>query len=160
MIKLLTWQQAHDQPQKRPLSKTAQILLQNNGGWRNDLLFSSDDYTITDCLNYENNELGNEDVVDFIQQLPGKDNRSLTDMDMAIAAVETFISQQHLNNLYGWWLTTKAACQEIYQDEPDEPLSQYQLPQAVWSKTLILSDLSTDGLLIATPDSHAAYHIN
>lgn len=149
MSKLLSWKNSNQQL----LSKTAMLLISKNCSWRNDCLFDGDNYLIKDCIQYEYDELGNDDVLNFNQKFGIKTYSEL------FAAIKDFQASHHIPELFGWWITDKVSCQKYYQDDPSEQLSKYQLPQQDQENTLILSDLDCDGILIATPSPHENYEI-
>lgn len=121
------------------LSDTAKQIQQSNIGFRNDFLFSGDDYLIQEVLKYEIYELNNDDILDFLN------------VD-GINDVLKYIKEYFKTNspIYGYWFTSKAGVKSSYAGDT-EPISKFNLPE----KYLILSDLDSDGILIAseTPKS-------
>ena len=56
------------------------------------------------------------------------------------------IFQTSVDNLFGYWLTSKDSCIALYTDTLDDEITELTLPMDY----LILSDLSVDGCLIVT----------
>lgn len=131
------------------LSSTAIQIIDDNIGYRNDNLYSGDDYTIEDVLNYEYNELGNEDILDYTNSQDGND------------VLQSVVKHLHMTfpltqPIYAYWFTIEDAVIELYNGNI-EPITAFKLP----SQFVIISDLDRDGILIAspTPKSKLAAHV-
>lgn len=120
-------------------SKTAQKIIDSNIGYRNDTLFSGDDYLIQETLKFEIYELDNDDILDYLNVDGINDVLDYIDKHLP-----------HHKELYAYWFTSKDAVQKLYAGDT-EPISEFKLPQ----KYLILSDLDDEGILIVseTPKS-------
>lgn len=123
---------------------TAAEIIATNIGYRNDALFSGDDYLIHDVLDWEMHELQNTDILDYL---------NLSHFDDVIDYVK-----QHFgtDEVYGYWFTTKQNVIDLYHGDTED-MTQFELP----SDYLILSDLDDDGILIVsqTPKSALEQHI-
>ena len=118
------------------LSETAQKIKKKNIGYRNDRLFSGDDYLIEDVLDNEINELCNEDIFEFT---------SLSTIPEILDYIHNNLSTS--KNLYGYWMTTKEGIIENYPNGDNQTIiTQFTLPD----KYLILSDLMDEGILIVS----------
>ena len=128
---------------KSKLSNTASQIIAFNKGYRNDFLFDGDDHQILDVISYENDELGNDDIFDFIKKIYRID--IVKNSDEFKTWLEK-IFQTSVDNLFGYWLTSKDSCIALYTDTLDDEITELTLPMDY----LILSDLSVDGCLIVT----------
>lgn len=128
---------------KSKLSSTALQIVAANNGYRNDFLFDGDDHQILAVISYEHDELGNDDIFDFIKKSYHID--IVKQPDEFKTWLET-IFQIRVDHLFGYWLTTKDNCIELYTDALDNEITKLTLP----TNYLILSDLSIDGCLIVT----------
>lgn len=128
---------------KSKLSNTAAQIVAANKGYRNDFLFDGDDHQILDVISYENDELENDDIFDFIKKIYHID--IIKNPDEFKTWLEN-VFQTRADNLFGYWLTTKDSCIDLYADTLDDEITKLPLP----TDYLILSDLSVDGCLIVT----------
>lgn len=134
---------------KSKLSNTAAQIVAANKGYRNDFLFDGDDHHILDVISYENDELGNADISDFIKKVYHIDIVNNPD-DFKTWLENVF--QTSIDKLFGYWLTSKDSCIALYTDTLDDEITKLTLP----SDYLILSDLSVDGCLIVTNQPKSA----
>ena len=120
-------------------SETAKQIQKTNIGFRNDYLFSGEDYPIHEVLKHEIYELDNDDILEFLK---------VDDINDVLDYIhKTFTTKAPL---YGYWFTSKHGVESSYAGDT-EPITKFYLPE----KYLILSDLGTDGILIVsnTPKS-------
>lgn len=131
------------------LSATATQIIDDNIRYRNDNLYSGEDYTIEDVLNYEYNELGNEDILDYTNSQDGNDV-------LQFIAKQFNLTLPFKQPIYAYWFTLKDAVIELYNGNI-EPITAFTLP----NKFVIISDLGRDGVLIAspTPKSKLSAHV-
>lgn len=131
------------------LSATATQIIDDNIGYRNDNLYSGEDYTIEDVLNYEYNELGNEDILDYTNSQDGNDV-------LQFIAKQFNLTLPFTQPIYAYWFTLKDAVIELYNGNI-EPITAFTLP----NQYVIISDLDRDGVLIAspTPKSKLSAHV-
>lgn len=134
---------------KSKLSKTATQIVTANTGYRNDFLFDGDDHQILAVIAYEHDELGNDDVFDFVKKIYHID--IVKHPDEFKAWLEK-VFQTNVTNLFGYWLTSEDNCIELYTDALDNEITKLTLP----TNYLILSDLSIDGCLIVTDQPKSA----
>lgn len=122
------------------LSNTALSIQTSGIGYRNDFLFSGEDYYLTHVLEYELNELGNQDILHYTQT-------------KSIQEILTYVDLKLPNHdeLFAYWFTSKKGVIDLYDGGFGEPITEFELP----NKYIILSDLDEDGLMIVseTPKS-------
>lgn len=124
---------------KPKLSKLTQNIVDTNIGYRNDYLFDGNDFLIMDVIEYEKNELGNDDIHDFI-----KSQYNIKPKDIKAWLESKFNTK--VDKLYGYWLSSKLGI-DTYIDSFDDLITEIPLPD----KYIILSDLGNDGCLIVSP---------
>lgn len=123
------------------LSQTANVIKLSNIGYRNDYLFSGEDYLIEEVLDFEINELYNHDIFEFT----------------GLSKISEILIYAHnkLNTkarLYGYWMTSRDGVIHNYANGDNQTvITQFTLPKDY----IILSDLDDEGVLIIseTPKS-------
>lgn len=125
------------------LSTTAKRVQTLGVGYRYEGI-STGVYRIEDCLRFEVEELGNEDVFETLNKLY---NINTNDIEKVIKWVYSMFKER---NIYGLWVSTKIGVEKNYIDENEYScgpvtLLKYKLPQ----KGLILSDLDDQGVWFA-----------
>lgn len=130
----------------RYLSKSAEILISNNIGYRCDNTYGSGVKDFKDILHYETCELYNEDIYLTLTSLYGFDTNNEDDI------IDFCKSKLNTNSklVAKWVCTSKEECIEIYCDEHITPeIEEFILPD----NYLIVSDLSSQGQLIVYEDT-------
>lgn len=117
------------------LSFTAKQIFTNKLGYRNDGYGDGSIRLVEEIIQYEVEELGNLDILSTCERL-----YKVTDINCLL--------EQRFNreeNVFAIWLTTPEGVVKNYSEE-EVQISEYQLPE----DALILSDLDSEGILIAT----------
>ena len=128
---------------KSKLSNTTAQIVAANTGYRNDFLFDGNDHQILAVISYEHDELGNDDIFNFIKKSYHID--IVKHPDEFKSWLEK-VFQTSVNNLFGYWLTSQDSCLDLYADTLNDEITKLILP----NDYLILADLSVDGCLIVT----------
>lgn len=127
------------------LSPEAREIVTHNIGYRNDQLFNGDDHLLPDVLEFEINELENEDILDFTNS---KDSNDIINIANSWYGKDTPV--------YVYWFATLPNVREFYtthleDDDSDsaivEPITAFELPE----KYIVISDLGQDGICIMSP---------
>lgn len=140
---------------KSKLSQTAQFLLKNGYGYRNNECYGNYIYDLRDVISFEIKELGNNDILYFFNKHYNtnfglmvsccKDdeiNKEISQIyDIVCGALNT-------NSPYCMWLTTEEYVEELYSTD-EYLVSCYKIPE----DSIIMSDLGCDGILIATKNN-------
>lgn len=117
------------------LSFTAKHIFANKLGYRNDGYGDGSIRLVEEIIQYEIEELGNLDILSTCERL-----YKVTDINCLLN--ERFNKEE---NVFAIWLTTPEGVAKNYSEE-EVQISEYQLPE----DALILSDLDSEGILIAT----------
>ena len=123
-------------------SKTCEQLLNDGFGYRNDDISTTTSTTpLWEILEYEINELGNDDVFDYLQSL----GMNFISVDEVINYIYNTLHLPYRTPLYGMWLTTKENVLDFYHNGENNEItiSKYSIPE----NALIISDLDCDGIL-------------
>ena len=149
------------------LTAEASRMLSQQYGFRTDAQSAVSITSITpkEILDYEINELGNDDIIDtlaklysFNYQLDNQDNYNVTEIDNDI---KQLINLQHNETYYLLWLTTDwQNCYEFYSVGHLKPKTMYDIPEGfemplidvyqIHEDDALISDIGADGQLIAT----------
>lgn len=129
------------------LSPIANTILSTHIGYRNTDLFDGSDYTAQNAYNHETEELGNNDIPDFVNTHYGVNITSGLEFEKWLQSQKQFGAN---TELFLYWFTSYDNVFEIYNlKDVNEPIQRFTLPE----DALIVSDLNNDGLAIvsATP---------
>lgn len=149
------------------ITTQAQDLLKHQYGFRTDAQSAVSIQSVSshDILEYEINELDNDDIPETLNSLYAQNFQPNTDGYYDIDDIESFIKQlvnlQSNEDLYLIWLVADwQACFELYTDGHIHPKTMYDIPDnfdmpfidvyQIHSDDALISDLGFDGQLIAT----------
>ena len=130
------------------LSNTAQSLIKNGCGYRNIEVYGSGVVDYEEIIKFETLELGNDDIFDTCLELYNIGYNTNGLMEEKEEDIERRIEEniKHWKNhfqadkLYGLWLTTEEAVEELYEGDPVE----FTIPAGA----VIVSDLDEEGILL------------
>lgn len=115
--------------------------LKTHVGYRNDALSGITDPSLKEVIDFESNELGNTDLLDFTKQVYGKRN-----VDSLLDFCQKRLASQQL---YAFWLTaSKYDVVTQYMDDGDNVITAYKIDKPV----ILLNDLGSDGFLFASTE--------
>lgn len=134
---------------KKYLSNTAKEIINSNKGYRNNSLYDSGVTCLRDIMEFEINELENEDILDTVSLLypqaflqPDK----YLNIDNILAFVQEKLDADS-DDLKGIWLTSKDGVKRNYLNHNEETeISYVDLTNKDY---IILSDMDDMGILIA-----------
>lgn len=109
-------------------------------GYRNESCYGSGIRDLYEIIEFEMDELENEDIPDYI-----KKNYGYTGRDDSSEDVISFLKENLPEHKYGLWLASKEAVKRLY-DGSEENIVEVKIP----NDAVIVSDLGFDGFLIAT----------
>lgn len=115
------------------LSEVAKELLRTQIGYRNDGL-SEGIFTISEIIEYETEELGNEDIYDTCEELYNTRN--------PLEVIENTFGKEVV---YGMWFARKEDILEYYAEDGETEINSYNIP----NNAVVISDLGEDGVLFA-----------
>lgn len=157
------------------LTTEASEMLKHQYGFRTDAqsAVSLQTVSVHDVLDYEINELGNTDIPDTLNKLyclglePNlNDNYNIDELE---SDIEQLVALQTTQTLYLIWLVTDwQSCFKYYADGHIDPKTMYDIPEGfempfidvyrIHSDDALISDLGSDGQLIATKYSPKPMH--
>lgn len=157
------------------LTSEAARMLRQQYGFRTDAqsAVSITSVTPNQILNYEINELGNDDIIDTLAKLyafhyqpDSQDNYNVTEIDNDI---QQLINLQPNEAYYLLWLTADwQNCYEFYSDGHLQPKTMYDIPEGfempfidvyqIHADDALISDVGADGQLIATKHEPKPMH--
>ena len=129
------------------LSNTAQSLIRNGCGYRNVEVYGSGVVDCEEIIEFEALELGNDDIFDTCFELYGigcNVDNSKEEMEEDIERrikenIKYWKNHFQTDKLYGLWLTTEEAVEELYKGDPVE----FTIPAGA----MIVSDIGREGVL-------------
>lgn len=119
-------------------SSTLQEMKQTRVGYRNDA-YGTEVYPLREIIQFEIEELGNGDIVDFLQQSGYQLADPSTIQEIFYIIMQ--IAQSSIDQLFGLWLSSKKGVTEWYDGK--NGMTAYQLP----SDAFPISDLGEQGIL-------------
>ena len=163
-------------PNTTKLTKSAQQLRHQEYGFRTDAQSATSlfDPTPEEILNYEINELSNDDIINTLKTLYNLDFKSDPatgnyPIDPIIKAIRQLLKIDNDQPFYLIWLVADwHACFELYADGHINPKTMYDIPEGfdmpfidvyqVYADDRIISDVGYDGQLIATTHEPKPMH--
>lgn len=132
-------------------SKTAAKLLENKIGYREESYSGSHIRNLYDVIEFEIEELGNEDILYFLKcnepelhDLPDPLTED-DDIPSILKRIDKFVKTKlGSTNVSAIWLTSYKYVKKWYEGE-DESIDMYSIP----ANFVILSDLNDEGILLA-----------
>lgn len=157
------------------LTSEAARMLRQQYGFRTDAQSAVSIASVTpnQILDYEINELGNDDIIDTLDKLyafhyqpDSQDKYDVTEIDNDI---QQLINLQPNETYYLLWLTADwQNCYEFYSDGHLQPKTMYDIPDGfempfidvyqIHADDALISDVGADGQLIATKHEPKPMH--
>jgi hypothetical protein len=127
------------------LSFSCKTLLNTKIGYRNDH-YSTGHYKIKQVIDFEIEELSNQDIIDTCINFYGTDD--------VYAVIQRHFNTDNFDALWGLWLTTENGVKEYYKGS-EEGYNSYSIPD----KCLVISDIGEEGILFVL-DQHPDNYLN
>jgi hypothetical protein len=127
------------------ISSSCKKILDDLIGYRNDS-YSTGHYKIKEVIDFEINQLFNDDIIETCKIFYGTDD--------VYALISRHYPQKEFGDLWGLWLTTEKGVVEHYKGK-EEGYSAYSVPK----NSLVISDLSDEGILLVLPENPKSYFI-